>query len=302
MLELASTAIVVSLLVSGIALGIGIAFRIKGLLGFGKQELFHSIVNAALVGSFAMIVTMLSSSSADCSGECSLVKAVNHCDNALSSAIDIGNKIGYVEMLKVQIIGQGNSIEYMPMTGLRHPADAIGKMINELSGSRAIMQMTLNMITDWKNKLIDSLLVFGVILRLFAPTRKAGNLVIGIAAGFAMGFTISMVSGTGIAEKALEESSGKLLKNSKDLEWIPQIHYGDQGSVEELAEKSPSAKEASKNAVLAMGDAIAAARFVSQVVFASSIVIGIAVAFGTYKMLGMNIFVNEGLPWTEKLL
>ncbi len=55
--SLAGTAIVIAIIVSGIAIGIGKALRNKKLERFGMEEIIQSIVNAALLGGAILIST-----------------------------------------------------------------------------------------------------------------------------------------------------------------------------------------------------------------------------------------------------
>lgn len=56
----AGSLIVIAIILSGLCLGIGIAFRLRRLESFGRDELFQALIGAALVGGLAIITTSLS--------------------------------------------------------------------------------------------------------------------------------------------------------------------------------------------------------------------------------------------------
>lgn len=286
MFELASAALAASIVLSGLALGIGIAFSIKSLSSFGKEELFHCIINSAIIGSFALISTTLFSLGYSChETSCSIEKTKSLATASITSISEIMFSLGKLSALKVSI----GTLSYDPFAGLSQALHPLSSSLSNLSILHSLLSFQILLLKSWLPGITDAILGSGVIFRMFFPLRRAGNFLIGLAAGIIIGFTASAEALSSMALPVLEQGSSDLASISGSLSWIPALHFGDQGVIEDIAGKSADIRAASSSAIISSSTFISSIIFPSLVSLISGTILTILISFGIYKSLSHSL-------------
>ena len=179
-----------SIVLSGIMIGLGRAFNYKRVEHFGYEELVQSVINAAIIGSFAAIINLVS----DVSG---------NVQNSSCSGNVIDQLICNFGIVKIALLGFSNElikltslIGYYQKLTLDFGAFAIEPFgnLSALSGifsnhllfsSLLITLLSLNIqIASFiKLNALSLLFPLGLLLRSFFATRRVGGYLIALSIG-----------------------------------------------------------------------------------------------------------------------
>lgn len=222
-LEIAVAIVTASIILSGILIGLGRAFSIKKIESFGIEELVQSVINAALIGALASIITLVGTlANLETTGICSnspdiLIKtkcnfeALNEqlwkFENALISSSNI---ISYYKNLELDFGGFSTK-----------PFESLEPISKILSGQiiTTNLLLTINLaivgFSDFMSKnALALILPLGLLLRSFFITRKIGGILIAVAIGavlifptFALGFENPVTQVKNATEKINEFNS-----------------------------------------------------------------------------------------------
>lgn len=190
-IDIAVIVVTASIVLAGILIGLGRALGYKRLEVFGIEELIQSIVNAAIIGSFAAIIELVNAvSSSVVSQACSQGNVVTQ----LSCSLDLLG--GSLFSMSQQLLNMLNIIGYYQSLSLNFTAFSISPFINlsSVSNTLSIQMLSLNLIVVLLqlNSQIASfigqnalplLFPIGLVLRTFFATRKVGGFLIALAIG-----------------------------------------------------------------------------------------------------------------------
>lgn len=190
-LEIASAVVTIMIILSGIAIGIGKAIGSKRLELWGIEELAQAILNAAIIGVFAIIVATITKVSSDidfltCGAslpeelQCQMANVENTSFSLMAEATKTALTLGYYESLLLYF----GSFDIQILKGLQPIRETLGdgiKMLNINSTFAAMNSQLANFIVQTMLKVF---LPLGIILRSFFTTRKIGGFLIGAAIGF----------------------------------------------------------------------------------------------------------------------
>lgn len=288
MFEFATIALTISFLLSGIALGLGIAFRSANITNFGKEELLHSVINSAIIGSFALFTTVLLSFGYNCTtSECSIEKVQLRTAECITSLSDVQIFLGRITNLRVKI----EHLEYEPFFGLSHVSNSLSSILTWVAIMHSFVAAQVYIIKTWLLSLIDILLSAGILFRMFFPLRRAGNAMIGLAVGLVIGFTLSTEIISLKALQSIEKHTADLKSYSDSLAWVPTIHFGDQGVLESIADRSAHLKEVVSKTLLSSSSLLSVLIFPSFVSVLTGSAMSVLIAYGIYRALSLSVFV-----------
>jgi len=180
-----------SIVLAGIMIGIGRAFGYKQIEYFGIEEFLQSILNAAIIGSFAAIIELIGAvSSSVVTGKCAQGDIVAQLTCVLGSVN--GALFAHLQQLVMAL----NLVGYYQGISLDFGAFAISPFANlaSVSGMLSMQLMAINaiMMLVALNQQIAAFigqnalgLIFpaGLVLRTFFATRKLGGFLIALALG-----------------------------------------------------------------------------------------------------------------------
>ncbi|MBU0532935.1 hypothetical protein KKB44_05580 [Candidatus Micrarchaeota archaeon] len=190
-IEIAVIVVTASIILAGIFIGLGRAFGYKRIEYFGIEELIQSVINAAIIGSFAAVVELIAAVSASVVTEtCAEGNVVNQLVCTLETVNT--NLFSFFQELAAMIM----SIGYYQTLELDFGAFAISPFVNlsALSNSFSAQLLSTNIvlllvelnihITNFIGQNALALLFpVGLVLRTLFATRKVGGFLIALAVG-----------------------------------------------------------------------------------------------------------------------
>ncbi len=193
----ASTIIVISLIFSGIAYGIGSAFNNRRVKNFGKNEFFQAIINSAILGGVLVISSTITTIGTDFSTsfsyfnctqnitppiyeECVLNNTLPKIQEANYKTQIFQNHLAYYETLKLNF---GN-FSIQPLKNLYQSSNTISYQSNLLSFSLIAGYINQNILSFISSNWFGLIFASGLLLRSFFLTRKFGSFLIVFAIGF----------------------------------------------------------------------------------------------------------------------
>ncbi len=193
-MSIAVMVVTASIILAGIMIGLGRAFRHKRIEQFGLEELIQSIVNAAIIGSFAVIVAMATevSSSLARSGACGAVPGT-----LVDQLICVmGSTKSLLFSMSSQLIRTMDIIGYYQGLQLDFGAFSIAPFANlsVASGTLSAQALALNVILILaglnglialfiKQNALILLFPLGLVLRTVFATRRVGGFLIALSIG-----------------------------------------------------------------------------------------------------------------------
>ncbi len=190
-IEVAVIVVTASIVLAGILIGLGRAAGYKRIEVFGIEELIQSIINAAIIGSFAAIIQLVGAvSSSVVSPSCSQGTVIAQ----LGCGLDRMGASLFV--MFQQLLGVLNILGYYQSLSLNFGAFSIAPFVNlsSVSGTLSLQLLSLNWIIILLQlnsqiagfigqNALGLLFPVGLVLRTFFATRKVGGFLIALALG-----------------------------------------------------------------------------------------------------------------------
>ncbi len=217
--SIASIVILISIILSGIALGIGKALNSKRLEMFGFEELMQSIFNAAILGAAlllfhttATISTQLSSSISPTKITINKTKTYYICNQTNTTLIDkatclysnqthmlnqlstnltsLHTYLGYYRTLNVKL---GN-VSVTPLAGLNGPEGQLVEVSNGLALESIFLYFLLSFLKFLGSTWFGLLFAFGLVLRSFFFSRRVGSFILAASIIFIVIYPFMLLS------------------------------------------------------------------------------------------------------------
>ncbi|MEM4366747.1 MAG: hypothetical protein QW035_01290 [Candidatus Anstonellales archaeon] len=188
MLELAAAAVGITVVLGGMLLGIGTAFGITRLSLMGKDELFQAVINAAIVGSFALIealsLSIVTLQGCERGGigiiPCYLTGIAQETTELIDLHSQLSMLVGYYQSLVLDF----SQVTIAPLANLSHLAGLISIQLNLLLLSTAMIGLAHSFSELIEAAAFSFLLPLGLLLRAFFITRRAGNFLVAFSFSF----------------------------------------------------------------------------------------------------------------------
>ncbi|MDD5337498.1 MAG: hypothetical protein PHS02_03355, partial [Candidatus ainarchaeum sp.] len=193
---IAGTAIIISIILSGIALGLGRGFSIKRLERFGADELIQSILNAAILGFAVVLSTMALQVGTELAPQANITCFANStptdyvlCDiNSTQQSsfglgqqlVRIGNVLAYYQTLSLDF---GN-FSIQPLANLNSVSTQISNSLYSLQFSSFASSINAQFLSFISSSWFGVIFASGLVLRSFFLSRKFGAFL--IAAAFSL--------------------------------------------------------------------------------------------------------------------
>lgn len=188
MLELAAVAVGITVVLGAILLGIGTAFGITRLSLMGKEELFHAVLNAAIVGSFALIESIAAGvvvlEGCEGGGITVVPCYLSTIEQANIELLDLHSQlsvlIGYYQSLVLNF----SQVSIAPLVNLSHLADIVSLQLSLLLLATSVINIVHSFASLMGVATFSFLLPLGLLLRAFFITRRAGNFLVAFSFSF----------------------------------------------------------------------------------------------------------------------
>ncbi|MEW6035740.1 MAG: hypothetical protein AB1529_03950 [Candidatus Micrarchaeota archaeon] len=190
-IEIAVFVVTASIALAGILWGVGRAFGWKKLELFGVEELMQSIINAAIIGSFAAVIELVGLVSSEVVGEsckegnviaqltCTMQGLNDSLFVMLQELLRTLNLIGYYQGLSLDF-GQ---FAVAPFANLGPVSDSLSLQLLSLNWLMILVELNTQIALFISQNALGLLFPVGLVLRTLFATRKVGGFLIALAIG-----------------------------------------------------------------------------------------------------------------------
>ncbi|MFH1785359.1 MAG: hypothetical protein ABH842_02940 [Candidatus Micrarchaeota archaeon] len=190
-IEIAVIVVTASIVLAGILVGIGRAIESKRIEQFGLEELIQSVVNAAIIGSFAVVVELVGTISSTAVVEsCSAGNVVTQLICTLDSVntslfflfqqlVQTLNIIGYYQSISLDF----GAFAISPFVNLASVSDLFSGQLLALNIIMMLSQLNTQVATFIGQNALGLIFPLGLVLRTLFATRKLGGFLIALAIG-----------------------------------------------------------------------------------------------------------------------
>ncbi len=191
-MQVAVIVITISIVLSGILIGLGRALGYTKVERFGTDELFQSILNAAIVGALAIIIetvkaisTSLVATTCSTAGDaiaelsCILNNASASSFLLLQELLKTSTIVGFYQTMVLEL----GTITIQPFANLESVSTILSNQAAMLNLILIIVNLNTQIVAFFSQNALALFLPVGLILRSFFATRKVGGFLIGIAIG-----------------------------------------------------------------------------------------------------------------------
>lgn len=180
-----------SIVLAGILFGVGRAFGYKNIEYFGIEELLQSLINAAIIGSFAAVTGVVASVSSSivtpgCSSGnvieqliCMLGIVNTNLFTLFQSLIQMLNILGYYQGLSLNF----GAFSVVPFGNLSSVSGVLSAQLLSLNLIMILVGLNIQIAVFIEQNALSLLLPVGLVLRSLFATRKVGGFLIALAVG-----------------------------------------------------------------------------------------------------------------------
>lgn len=190
-MEIAVIVVSAAIVLSGILIGIGRGLGYKKVEHFGIVELIQSVINAAIIGSFAAIISLVSVVSSDlveeaCAGGsavshlvCLLEGVSSNLFSLLQEAVSALDLLGFYHTLSLDF----GTFSITPFAGLVSTFSILTLQILALQVVMFLIELNIQILTFIEQNALALIFPVGLVLRSFFATRKLGGFLIALSLG-----------------------------------------------------------------------------------------------------------------------
>ncbi|MBM3228834.1 hypothetical protein FJZ26_00220 [Candidatus Parvarchaeota archaeon] len=246
--NLAISAIAITIMAGGIALGVGIALQNRRLKNFGVEELAQSVLNAALLGSIAALLALLGTVGTEfvpqgeyaacmqnqgATGAAAFAICINWAIadglyKAGATSLQSAQIIGYVAKMIVSVPGLSNQ----PFYSSEFSAQLLSSMTGILYAFAAIANLHAGFFEFAYGIALSVALPAGFFLRSFHITRALGGALIGFSVAILTVYALCFVAIGGklaLLEQSIGEAGGQAAQFNSDFGSVLEAAPTDTG-------------------------------------------------------------------------
>lgn len=251
--SLAIDLVVISILLSALALGLARAAGSRKLWAWGTEELAQSVLNAALLGvlvawaagssalvSSALPAAALSSCPAAAnSSNAPLTYSLCQLDNASASIQSVSGALMTSSFRLAELSKMSLSLNVLtasPFDALSYPAKAYADWAAQMAGLQSILESQRQFLLLVATSAFGLFLPAGLLLRLFFATRKLGGALMAGAIGFFLIYPLAYSALTMGSTLAAQSDAARSSVDSVSLSLaaLPQADLSKSGDMAAL--------------------------------------------------------------------
>lgn len=254
--SLAVDIIIVGILISGIAIGIGHALRSRRIFNFGTEELAQAVVNAAMLGALfawvgsvdAITLGWADNSKLSCPA---LSAAAEHVANAplffcrcalenirelsiplITSLSSLSYKLGWLSGMTLSL----NVVTATPFASFSDTATSYASWANSFSALLSAAELNFQALSIISSLAFSFFLPAGLLLRMFFATRKLGGAIMAGAIGLYIVYPIALSTllASANATAILATSKDAVQSALNSFAAVPLIDLGKSAAVSDL--------------------------------------------------------------------
>lgn len=240
---IAGTAIVISLILAGIALGLGRAFSFKRLERFGAEEIIQSIINAAILGFAIALSTLILQVGSEFTPQQNLsCTYLNPADYALCSInsttttafalsqnlVRMENVISYYQTL---VLNFGN-FSIQPLANLASVSTQLSNSLYALQLSAFSSAINAHILSFISSGWFGTIFAAGLVLRSIFLSRKFGAFLIAVALALIIFYPLMLLMFPApLGELQAANNSTSSFLSNPNYQTIPIIDLNDNGAI-----------------------------------------------------------------------
>lgn len=191
-LTIAGTVVALSIVISGLLIGIGRAIGAVKLEYFGREELIQAIINAALVGAYATITITATEISKElvtgsaCGGsdamdnlKCVYSGISDQLYNILTQTVGISHIASYYQSIVLNF----STVTVQPLANLSSLSLILNTQAFIIQQLLLISETHIQLLAFFGPQLLTFFFPLGLLFRAFFSTRKLGGFLIAISIG-----------------------------------------------------------------------------------------------------------------------
>lgn len=237
---IAISVVIASIVLAGILIGIGRGFGYKRVEYFGTEEFIQSLINAAIVGSFALISGLVSTvSSAVAIEGCSEGATIAQLACTLGSVnaglfalfqqlVSVLGLLGYYQSMSLDF----GAFSISPFTNLAAVSDGLSLQLLSLNVIMILVELNRQMAIFIGQNSLALILPVGLVLRTFFATRKVGGFLIALALGLLVFYPVFvLVFPSPVQEIANATTMMQNLTSNNYYATVPVIDLNDNYAI-----------------------------------------------------------------------
>ncbi|MEW6748424.1 MAG: hypothetical protein AB1295_01810 [Candidatus Micrarchaeota archaeon] len=214
--EIAVVVVTASIVLAGLMVGLGRAFGIKRLEHFGLEELIQSVINAAIIGSFAAVIELVAMVSSSV-----VTESCAQGDVMVQLSCMLGGLNDSLFLMLQGIVGtlalvgyyQGLSLDFgsfaiSPFKNLSAVSDALGWQLLSTNLLMTLVQLNTQIAAFIGQSALGLLFPVGLVLRTLFATRKVGGFLIALSLGLYLFYPTFILIFPSPQEEVLDATSG----------------------------------------------------------------------------------------------
>ena len=244
--------IIISIMLTGIAIGVGRAFQNRKIEHWGRDELLQAFVNGAIVGGLIGLVAVMNASITSLvpTGTTLLCPMTGNSATAIGFAQcyieDLGTKVFNLSTVLLEVnaivgfitsIGISFIITVNPFSGLAPIGSLIGTIIETLYLFYTALQAQYSLLYFIAASALTTFLPVGLILRCFFATRRLGGALIAMAIGMYVVFPLTFVldyQSVAAMNQHISDSQTALDNFKSNFSYVTGLDLGSAGAANSL--------------------------------------------------------------------
>ncbi|MBD3390302.1 hypothetical protein GF415_05135 [Candidatus Micrarchaeota archaeon] len=191
-LTIAGTIVALSIVLSGILIGLGRALGSHKVEYFGREELIQAIINAALVGAYATITLTATQISAEISGDglctggsaienllCTYEGVSGSTYSLLTAAVDLHSMAAYYQSIVLDF----STFSIQPLAHLSSVSMMLEAQVLTLQQLLLFSEIHVQLLSFFGPQLLTFFFPLGLVFRAFFSTRRLGGFLIALSFG-----------------------------------------------------------------------------------------------------------------------
>ena len=191
-LSIAATVVTLSIVLSGILIGLGRVLSSKKVEYFGMEELIQSIINAALLGAYGTIVAVATEISKElidvptCEAEdalanlsCVYQTLADNIYTLMGTSLDLQQIVSYYQSIVLEF----PTFSIQPLSALYSVSDMLAGQIEYLQFLLMASELQVQLLSFFAPQLLTFFLPLGLVFRAFFSTRRLGGFLIAVSIG-----------------------------------------------------------------------------------------------------------------------
>ncbi len=244
---IAGTAIIISIILSGIALGMGRAFAFKRLERFGAEEIFQSIINAAILGFAVGLSALVLEVGAEFAPQMENLSCISNATPAGYALCGINATAMEAFSLSQNLVKTQNTLAYyqtlvlhfgnfsiQPLMNLNSVSSQAANSLYSLQFSTFALSLNAQFLSFLSSGWFGVIFASGLVLRSFFLSRRFGAFLIAVSISMIIFYPLALLMfPLPLEEISMARDSTAEFLSNENYQTIPIIDLNDNNAIAE---------------------------------------------------------------------